>query len=270
MSAFELELDLLLEALYRKYHQDFRGYSRAALRRRVQHALGRFDCSSVSQLQHRALHEPLLFAQLLELLTIKVSDLFRDPAYYCALRESVVPVLGTYPSIKIWIAGCGTGEELWSLAILFHEEGLLDRALFYATDISPDALQAAESGVYALHRIPGFSRNYTAAGGRASLADYYVSDVHAASFSRRLQPKVVFADHSLATDTVFSEVHFVSCRNVLIYFDRTLQDRAIGLFDEALVRRGFLGLGSKESLRASRHVERFEPLCAAERLYRKR
>jgi chemotaxis protein methyltransferase CheR len=268
-AAFDHELKLLLEAIYFKYQQDFRHYAVASLRRRVSQAMQHFGCESVSQLQHRVLHEPDVFARMLHYLTVQVSEMFRDPGYFKALRTDVVPVLKTYPSIKIWIAGCSNGEEVWSLLVLLAEEGLLDRALVYATDINNDALRAAEAGIYPLDRMPQYSANYIAAGGVRSLSDYYHAAYDGALFDRSLRRKVLFADHSLATDSVFSEVHLVSCRNVLIYFDRPLQDRAIALFRDALVRRGFLGLGSKESLRHTSHAGDFVELPGGHRLYQK-
>jgi len=266
---FDLELRLLLEAVYQRYHYDFRDYALASLRRRMRHAMARFDCDSMGALQHRLLHEPETFALAMQYFTVQVSEMFRDPAYFRMLREHAIPVLRTYPSIKLWIAGCSTGEEVWSLAILLHEEGLLDRAIIYATDINPEALEAAEAGAFPLDRLAQFSRNYLDAGGSSSLSDYYSTGYGGVVFDRRLKRNIVFADHSLATDTVFSEVHLVSCRNVLIYFQRALQDRAIGLFHEALVHRGFLGLGSKESIDFSSYAERFESLAKRERLFRK-
>ena len=266
---FDLELKLLLEAVYQRYHYDFRDYALASLRRRMRHAMARFECDSMGALQHRLLHEPETFAQAMQYFTVQVSEMFRDPAYFRMLREHAIPVLRTYPSIKLWIAGCSTGEEVWSLAILLHEEGLLDRAIIYATDINPEALQAAEAGAFALDRLAQFSRNYLDAGGSGSLSDYYSTGYGGVVFDRRLKRNIVFADHSLATDTVFSEVHLVSCRNVLIYFQRALQDRAIGLFHEALVHRGFLGLGSKESLQFGEHANEFEACAREQRLYRK-
>jgi chemotaxis protein methyltransferase CheR len=266
---FDLELRLLLEAVYQRYHYDFRDYALASLRRRMRHAMARFDCDTMGALQHRLLHEPETFALAMQYFTVQVSEMFRDPAYFRMLREHVIPVLRTYPSIKVWIAGCSTGEEVWSLAILLQEEGLLDRAIIYATDINPEALEAAETGAFTLDRMAQFSRNYLEAGGSGSLSDYYSTGYGSVVFDRRLKRNIVFADHSLATDTVFSEVHLVSCRNVLIYFQRALQDRAIGLFHEALVHRGFLGLGSKESLQFGAHADAFEPCAREQRLYRK-
>ncbi|TLX23254.1 protein-glutamate O-methyltransferase CheR [Thermomonas fusca] len=267
---FDLEVRLLLEALFQRYHHDFRDYALASVRRRVRQAMQRLECESVADLQNLVLHEPDAFAQALPFFTVQVSEMFRDPAYFLALREHVTPVLRTYPSLKIWVAGCSNGEEVWSLAILLAEEGLLERTLIYATDINPQALRAAESATYEARRVGGFSKNYQAAGGTGSLSDYYSSAYGRAVFDRRLRKHVVFADHSLATDAVFSEVHLVSCRNVLIYFNAGLQDRAIGLFREALVHRGFLGLGSRESLRSGANADAFEPLVAAQKLFRKK
>jgi chemotaxis protein methyltransferase CheR len=265
----DLEIDLLLEAIFRKYSYDFRHYARASMRRRVSGALPLVGVESVSHLQHAILRDPAAFTLLLSHLTVPVSDMFRDPAYFTALREHALPVLATYPSLKVWVAGCSTGEEVYSLAILLDEHGLLGRTLIYATDINKEALRAAEQGVYALDRLPGFTRNYQSAGGTRSLADYYIAAYSAAAFDRRLAARVVFTDHSLATDTAFAEVQLVSCRNVLIYFDRDLQERALGLFRESLAPRGFLGLGSRESLALSGHAAAFETLDRDSRLFRR-
>jgi len=266
---FDLELKVLLEAVYQRYHYDFRDYAVSSLRRRMRQAMQRFECERLTDLQHRLLHEPEVFAQAMQFFTVQVSEMFRDPGYFRVLREQAVPVLRTYPSIKLWVAGCSTGEEVWSLAILLQEEGLLDRAIVYATDINPTALAAAEAGAFAIDRLAQFSRNYLQAGGTGSLSDYYTTAYNGAVFDRRLRRNIVFADHSLATDTVFSEVHLVSCRNVLIYFNRELQDRAVGLFRDSLVHRGFLGLGSKESLQFGEHHAAFETCSREQRLYRK-
>jgi chemotaxis protein methyltransferase CheR len=267
--SFDYELRLLLEAIYHRYQHDFRHYAIASLRRRVTQAMQRFGCRSVSQLQDRILHEPDVFAQTLEYLTVQVSELFRDPAYFRALRQEVVPFLKTFPSVKLWVAGCSAGEEVISIAILLHEENLLDRALVYATDINPKALGAAKAGMYPIDRIAQFSENYLAAGGTRSLSDYYHAAYGSAIFDRALRQRVLYADHSLATDSVFSEVHFVSCRNVLIYFDRSLQDRSLSLFHDALVHRGYLGLGAKESLHFSALASSFVEVPGRQRIYRK-
>lgn len=268
---FDLELRLLLEGIMLRYQHDFRSYAPSSLRRRVRQAMEALRIGRVAELQARVLREPALFARLLQFLTVQVSDMFRDPAYFLTLRRHVVPELSTYPSLKLWVAGCSHGEEVWSLAVLLHEEGLLERSIIYATDINPEALARAESGVFALDRAAGFSRNYLAAGGKASLTDYFTSGYDGIVFDRALRKQVVFADHSLATDAVFSETHLVSCRNVLIYFDDALQARAVGLFRDSLVRRGFLGLGSRETLQFGAHAAAFEPFHPQPdvRLYRR-
>ena len=266
---FDLEIDLLLEAIHRKYGYDFRGYARASMRRRLRGALTRFDVQSVSMLQHGVLRDRALFTALLAQLTVPVSDLFRDPPYFGALRQQVLPLLATYPSLKVWVAGCSTGEEVYSLAILLHEAGVLERSIIYATDINPESLHAAESGVYPIARAASFTRNYQQASGSRSLADYYTAAYGSIVFDRRLRSRIVFATHSLATDAVFAEVQLVSCRNVLIYFNRELQDRAIALFRDALVPRGFLGLGTHERVDRPFADDTFEPVARAERIYRK-
>ena len=264
-----LEVRLLLEAIYARYHYDFRGYAPASLERRLWRALDVLGCRTLSGLQELILHHEEAFPRLLRYLTVPVSDMFRDPPYFRALRDQVVPVLRTYPSLKIWVAGCSTGEEVYSFAILLREEGLLDRTLIYATDISPESLRAAATGVYALDRVAQFSRNHQEAGGRRALSDYYTAAYDAVAFDRDLKQRVVFSDHSLATDSVFAEVQLVSCRNVLIYFDRALQDRAVALFRDSLCHRGFLGLGAKESLHANAHADAFQELGVAQRIYQR-
>jgi chemotaxis protein methyltransferase CheR len=268
-SAGEIELRLLMEAIYLRYSYDFRDYTGASQKRRVAHALGQLGLASVAELQDRVLRDPAVFAQLLQFLTIPVSEMFRDPAYFLALRRQVLPVLETYPSIKIWIAGCSTGEEAWSMAIMLREEGLLARAQIYATDINPVSLEKARQGIFPLEAVRGYTTNYQRSGGRHSFSDYYTAAYDAARFDPSLCADVIFADHSLATDSVFAETQLVSCRNVLIYFNRTLQDRALGLFHESLCHRGFLGLGSKESIDFSAYASRFGPLARDERIYRK-
>ena len=268
-SDFAIEMRLLVDAIYLKYHYDFRSYSGASLKRRLTAAMARFACPTLSRLQERVLHDPTVFPALLDYLTVQVSEMFRDPDYFLALREKVVPLLRTYPSLKIWIAGCSTGEEAYSFAILLREEGLLERAMIYATDINPRALAQAEDGVYAIDRIAGFTENHRRSGATASLSNYYTAAYDRVVFDRTLREQIVFSDHSLATDSVFAEMQLVSCRNVLIYFTRDLQDRALGLFHEALCRKGFLGIGAKESLRFTNLADRFEPLVAAQRIYQK-
>jgi len=268
-SSSDVELDLFLEALYRRHHYDFRSYSRASLQRRAELACGRLDCATLSDLQRRLLHEPDVLPTIIDAMTVQVSELFRDPGYYLALRREVLPHLSTFPSLKVWVAGCADGEELYSLAILFREEGLFDRTLFYATEINRRALLKAEAGIYDLDRMAAFSQNYQKAGGRASLSDYYTAAYGRAAFDRTLRSKTVFTEHNLASDQVFSEVHLVSCRNVLIYFDNTLQDRALGLFAGSLARGGFLGLGAHETLRFSAYSPMFSSFDESQRIWRR-
>jgi chemotaxis protein methyltransferase CheR len=268
-SVVDIEIRLLIDAVFLRYGHDFREYAQASLKRRVLQAQARMDAPSVSSLQERVLHDPEQFALLLQYLTVPVSEMFRDPAYFLALRRHVVPVLRTYPSIKVWVAGCSTGEEPYSLAILLGEEGLLDRTILYATDINHASLEKARAGIFNLEAMQGFTRNYQRAGGLRSFSDYYTAAYGGALFDKSLREAITFADHSLATDAVFSETQLVSCRNVLIYFNRSLQDRALGLFHESLSHRGFLGLGSKETLDFSGYAERFEPVSRPERLYRR-
>jgi chemotaxis protein methyltransferase CheR len=265
----DIELRLLIDAIYFKYHYDFRDYAAASLKRRLTSAPERFGCRTISQLQDKVLHEPMVFSALLGHLTVPVSEMFRDPTYFRSLRKKVIPVLRTYPSLKVWVAGCSTGEEVYSLAILLREEGLLERALIYATDINPQTLQKAAAGVYAVERIPGFTENHRSSGGSASLSDYYTAAYGRAVFDKSFKQHIVFSDHSLATDSVFAEVHLVSCRNVLIYFNRELQDRAIGLFRDALCRKGFLGIGMKESLGLSCHAQAFLDVVYEDRIFQK-
>jgi chemotaxis protein methyltransferase CheR len=266
----DIEIELLLEALYRRYHYDFRHYSRASIKRRLRQALKHLGYENFSALQDGVLHDPAVLPQLLDYLTVQVSEMFRDPSYWRALREKVVPHLRTYPSLKVWIAGCSGGEELYSFVILFREEGLEARTLFYATDINPEALATASRGVYSLDRIKSFTANHQEAGGKSSLSDYYSADYGNAVLDQSLRDRVVFSDHSLVTDAVFAEMQLISCRNVLIYFDRQFQDRATGLFSDALSRNGFLGLGSKESLRFSTHADAFSPFVPEEKIYQRR
>jgi len=269
LNDIDIELRMLVEAVYLKYNYDFRDYTGASQKRRVLAALRAMEVATVSELQARVMHDPAAFAQLLQFLTIPVTEMFRDPDYFLAIRRHVVPILRTYPSLNLWVAGCSTGEEVYSMAILLQEEGLLERTQIYATDINPESLEAARRGVMPLERMRLYTENYQKAGGRQAFSDYYTAAYGGALFERALIDKVSFADHSLATDSVFAETHFISCRNVMIYFNRRLQNRVLGLFHESLCHRGFLGLGSKESIEFSSHAQRFEAMARRERLYRK-
>jgi chemotaxis protein methyltransferase CheR len=265
----DIEIRLLLEAIFLKYHYDFRNYAMASIKRRLRQAREQMGFATFSALQETLLREPSMLPMLLRYLTVQVSEMFRDPSYFKAIRERVVPHLRTYPSLKVWVAGCSGGEELYSLVILFREEGLEDRTIFYATDINQEALQSAEAGIYPLDRIQLFTENHRKTGGKSSLSDYYQAAYGRASFDKSLRRNVVFSDHSLVTDAVFGEMHLISCRNVMIYFDRDLQDRALGLFKASVTRKGFLGIGAKESLRFSQHASAFSDFVREEKIYQR-
>lgn len=203
------------------------------------------------------LHDESAFPQLMRFLTIQVSDLFRDAEHFYTLRHEIVPVLQTYPSLRIWIAGCSTGEEAYSHAIILAEEGLLSKATIYATDINRESLNTAEAGIYSVERLQTFVDNHRRSGASVSLSTHYTEAYGSVVFRRSLRDRIVFSDHSLATDGVFAEMQVISCRNVLIYFERPLQHRALGLFKDSLCRRGYLGLGAPETLRFTEHASDF-------------
>jgi chemotaxis protein methyltransferase CheR len=263
------EIQSLFEVIYHKYNYDFRDYAMSSVRRRIASAISRFGFNSVSDLQTKIESDPDFFLQLLQFLTIPTSEMFRDPHFFLAVREKVVPILRTYPSLKIWVVGCSTGEEVYSYAILLKEEKLLDRTTIYATDINPVSLQKAEQGIFDSDRIQEYTSNYQKSGGKETFANYFSTAYGASLVDKEFRKHIVFADHSLATDSVFSEMQFVSCRNVLIYFNKELQDRALGLFHDSLCRRGLLGLGSKETLRFSNYENQFSELSKLEKIYRR-
>lgn len=264
-----LEIELLIEAIFSKFHYDFRNYSRSSLRRRLEQAMIKFDLKSISEIQVKILHEKDFFPKLLSYLTVNTTEMFRDAGYFKSLKENVFPFLKTFPSIKIWVAGCSTGEEVISLTILLKESGF-EKYLIYATDINPMNLEVARKGIYPIDTISKASRNYQLAGGTGSLSDYFDTAYNSVRFDENLLRNVVFSDHSLSTDAVFSETHLISCRNVLIYFDRPLQDRALKLFHESLIRGTFLGLGTKETIQFSEVSDCFEVIDRENRIYRKK
>jgi chemotaxis protein methyltransferase CheR len=264
-----LEIELLLEGIFRQYGFDFRSYAYASIRRRLWRRIEAEGLKTISGLQDRVLHEPAMMEQLLLDLSINVTAMFRDPTFYVAIRQKVVPLLRTYPFIRIWHAGCSTGEEVYSMAILLEEEGLYDRARIYATDINEVVVHRARAGIFPLERMQEYTENYIRAGGTRSFSEYYTAKYDGALFSPSLQRNVVFSQHNLVTDRSFAEFNMILCRNVLIYFDRKLQARVHGLFHESLVHLGILCLGSKESLRLSDFETAYEELSGAERIYRK-
>ena len=264
-----VEIDLLLEGVYRHYGFDFRSYAYASLKRRLWKRIEAEGLSTISQLQNLVLHDTAAMERLLLDLSVTVSAMFRDPSFYVAFRERVVPTLRTYPFIRMWHAGCSTGEEVHSMAILLEEEGLYDRARIYATDINEVVLARARDGIYPVDRMQEYTQNYLKAGGRRSFSEYYTAKYDHALFNASLRRNVVFAQHNLVTDRSFSEFNVILCRNVMIYFDRKLQERVQQLFYESLPIYGYLALGNKESLRLSKFEEFFEPVDAKERIYRR-
>ena len=264
-----LEIELLLEGIYRHYGFDFRSYAYASIRRRLWRRIEAEGLKTISALQDRLLHEPAMMEKVLLDLSINVTAMFRDPTFYLAFRQRVVPLLRTYPFIRIWHAGCSTGEEVYSMAILLEEEGLYERARIYATDINEVVVHRARAGIFPLERMQEYTENYIRAGGTRSFSEYYVAKYDGALFSPALQRNVVFSQHNLVTDRSFAEFNVILCRNVLIYFDRDLQMRVHGLFHESLVHLGILCLGSKETLRLSEYEDSYEELSGPERIYKK-
>jgi chemotaxis protein methyltransferase CheR len=264
-----LEVELLLEAIYRRYGFDFREYAPASLKRRLWRRIRLEGLGTVSALQERILHDPLVMERLLLDLSVNVTAMFRDPTFYLAFRQKVVPLLRTYPFTRIWVAGCSTGEEVFSLAILLVEEGLYDRTRIYATDINETVLDRARAGVFPLDKMQEYTQNYIRSGGDRSFSEYYVARYEGALFSRSLLENVVFAQHNLVSDRAFNEFNAILCRNVMIYFDRSLQNRVHELFYASLERFGVLALGHKESIRFTPHAACFDVLDGGERLYRK-
>ena len=265
----EIEVALLLEAIYRRYGFDFREYAPASLKRRLWRRTHAEGLTTISALQDRVLHDSACMERLLLDLSINVTSMFRDPSFYAAFREKVAPLLRTYPFTRIWIAGCSTGEEVYSLAIVLEEEGLLDRARIYATDINEAVLERARRGVFDLDKMQEFTQNYLQSGGTRAFSEYYLADYGGVVFDRRLVENAVFAQHNLVSDRSFNEFHVIVCRNVMIYFDRSLQERVFSLFHESLVRFGVLALGHKETIRFSSTADQYEELDLRERIWRK-
>ena len=265
----QLEIELLLEAVHRRYGFDFRQYAQASLRRRLWRRMLAEGAGTISELQARLLHDPMCMERLLLDLSINVTSMFRDPSFYLAFREKVVPLLRTYPFTRIWCAGCSTGEEVYSLAILLDEEGLYERTRIYATDINENVLATARQGEFPLTKMQSYTQNYLKGGGKHDFSQYYVAAYDGAQFSRSLTDNIVFAQHNLAMDRAFNDFNVILCRNVMIYFDKALQDRVNTLFYESLETFGILALGHKESLNFTPFVDAYEELDVAERIYRK-
>lgn len=266
----DLEISLLLEAVYRKYGYDFRQYSQAHIRRRIMNRMAISGFEDVSQIQSKVLNDEAFASELLQDLSITVTEMFRDPAFYRSLREKVIPILKTYPFIKIWHAGCATGEEAYSMAILLQEEGLYDRTTIYATDFNQLALNRAKEGIFSNKMIKEYTTNYQLSGGKESFSSYYTSNYDNVIMNQSLKKNIVWANHNLVTDSVFAEVNLILCRNVLIYFDKNLQNKVQSLFYNSLINGGVLCLGSKESLRFSDLYEEYIELDTKQRIFKKK
>jgi chemotaxis protein methyltransferase CheR len=264
-----LELDLLLEGVYRFYGYDFREYARTSMRRRIAQIMRNEGVRTISALQERVLHEPASWERFLNGISVNVSAMFRDPPFFKAFREHAVPILRTYPFIRIWQAGASLGEEAFSLAILLEEEGLYDRSLIYATDINEVSLRQARDGIYPAELMQKYTQNYIQAGGTRSFSEYYTARYDFAILRPALQRNIVFSQHNLVSDGPFNEFNVILCRNVMIYFSRPLQERTHALFHASLGMFGILGLGARESLRFMPQESSYEQLIPTEKLYRR-
>jgi chemotaxis protein methyltransferase CheR len=265
----DIELDLLLEGIMRRYGLDFRGYARMSLRRRVWNMVHAQKLGTLSELQAKVLHDPLAMETLLQHLSVNTTTMFRDPSFFAAFREKVVPHLFSAPFVRIWHAGCSTGEEVYSLAILLTEAGLYERSRIYATDMNASVVERAKAGIFPMEHMREYTANYLRAGGTAAFSDYYTANYDHAIFKASLRKNIVFAQHNLVSDGTFNEFNVILCRNVMIYFNRELQNHVHELFHRSLSRFGVLGLGKKETLRFTPHEGAYEELDAGERLYRK-
>jgi chemotaxis protein methyltransferase CheR len=265
----QIEIDLLLDCINKRWGYDFRSYARASIDRRIRHFKTLTQSTSIAAMIPEIIHNESFFSSMINIFSIPVTEMFRDPEVYLAIRQKVVPYLKTYPHIKIWSAGCATGEEVYSLAILLKEEGIYDRSTIFATDYNDVALQTAKQGIFPIARMKEFTANYQSAGGLKSFSDYYHSDQESIIINQSLKNRITFSNYNLVTDTVFGEMHLIFCRNVLIYFNSELQTRVHQLFNESLTLGGFLCLGNKESLRFS-DIELYFKVCDEKmRIYQK-
>jgi chemotaxis protein methyltransferase CheR len=264
-----VEIDMLLNGIRNRYGYDFSHYSRASLKRRLERVLAQTRLANFSELLERLVQDEQSFDEFLKIMSITVTEMFRDPDFYQAVRKHVVPVLKTYPFIKIWHAGCATGEEVYSMALLLHEEGFLDRARIYATDFNKHSLDTASQGVYSAKSMGASAAKYREAGGKGHFPDYYSAGYDLAKFKDFLKERITFSYHNLVTDGVFGEMNMICCRNVLIYFDKTLQDQVLSKFSESLRHGGFLCLGNRESLNFTAVQPLFSPTDKTQRIYQK-
>jgi chemotaxis protein methyltransferase CheR len=266
----ELEITLLLEAIFQRYGYDFRSYARASIDRRVRQFLPSTGCDSLSAMIPKALRDEAFSTALIQYFSVSVTEVFRDPSVYLTFRQEVVPLLRTYPHVKVWHAGCATGEEVYSMAILLKEEGLADKATLFGTDCNDSALAQAKDGIYPADKMKEFTRNYQLAGGTGSFAQYYHASYESAVMDGGLKKRLTFANHNLASDEVFGEMHVIFCRNVLIYFNKALQGRALRLITDSLIRGGFLCLGNKEDIQFTAVKDEYDVVDAKARIYRKK
>lgn len=266
----DIEIHLLLEALYLKYGYDFRHYSRAHIKRRLLKRLAQEKAESMTHLTWQLLNSRSLLQKILSDFSINATEMFRDPDFFKHLSSDIFPVLQTYPQIRIWVAGCASGEEVYSLSILLKEYGLYEKSMIYATDFNDKILEVAKQGIYPIDLIKPYTRNYLASGGKGSLSDYYTAGYDSVAMSKELKKNVTFANHNLTADGVFSQMHLILCRNVMIYFDRPLKNRALKLFHESLENGCFLCVGMKESLTNIEDARYFDPYLQSHRIYRKR
>ncbi|MEI6347867.1 MAG: protein-glutamate O-methyltransferase CheR [Bacteroidota bacterium] len=266
----EFEISSLLEAVNQKYGYDFRHYSEAHIRRRIRNRMAMSGLKDISQMQSKVLSDEIFAANFLQDLSITVTEMFRDPVFYKSLRENVIPILKTYPFIKIWHAGCSTGEEAYSMAIIMQEEGLYDRTTIYATDFNQQALNQAKEGIFSNAMIKEYTANYQLSGGIESFSNYYTSNYDHVIMNKSLKKNIVWANHNLVTDTVFAEVNMVLCRNVLIYFDKTLQNKVQMIFYNSLINGGILCLGSKESIQFTDLHDKYTELDKKQRIFKKK
>lgn len=263
------DLSLLINDIHAAYGYDFSDYSKASFRRRIERLITIDHLSGIAELRYRLLNDASYFAHAIEEISVTVTEMLRDPDFYRTIRSTIIPVLATYPFIKIWHAGCATGEEVYSMAILLKEAGLLHKSLLYATDINPAALAKARKGIFPLSQMQQYSRNYLLSGGTQDFSSYYSANYHFASFDSRLNEKMIFAQHNLVTDFSFNSFQLIFCRNVLIYFNKDLQDRVLKLFDDSLELNGFLALGTKENIRFSHIAPNYKPATGREKIWRK-
>lgn len=265
----EMEVDFLLEAIYRLSGFDFRQYNKSSISRRIHNRMKINGISTITGLLEKVIHEESHLEQLLNDFSINVTEMFRNPSFFKAFREEVVPILREYPEIRIWHAGCATGEEVYSMAILLEEEGLKDKAVIYATDMNEQVLEKASKGIFPIQKMQAYTKNYMLAGGSKAFSEYYKTDSQHAYFHPTLLENIIFAQHNLVTDQSFNEFHVIICRNVLIYFNSELQEQVQQLFYQSLSPEGVLGLGDKETLKFSRVMENYQELVGSERIYQR-